>query len=70
MKLNWHNLNKNRCPKCSKDMMKDLDGSTRGIMVFKCGFQISEYKFKSICSALNLQKIEKEALDEIYNQEI
>lgn len=42
--MNWSNLKKNNCPKCSKM----LTNFTKEFISCKCGFTISVFKFNKI----------------------
>jgi hypothetical protein len=49
--MNWHNLKKNRCPKCGKDWALDLT-TVDGLLVHGCGFKIREKRYKEIVSSM------------------
>ena len=56
--MNWYNLKKNKCPKCSKDFVKDLDVfenpvTIQRIFKHKCGFIISELRYSEIVTSQN-----------------
>lgn len=47
--MNWNNLNRNRCPKCSKEL--DFISDKEMMMcTINCGFMISDEKMKVIVS--------------------
>lgn len=43
--MKWHNLKNNRCPKCNRDFLKNLEVATfpfdQKMFKHKCGFNIS-----------------------------
>lgn len=77
-KLNWYNLQKNKCPKCNKDLMAGLN--TQNIMpmgglpdvmyIHPCGFQITESKYKQITTDRVNRQIETEMEGRGQNEEI
>lgn len=48
-RMKWSNLKENKCPKCNKDWVFDLE-LRDGIMAHTCGFKIRESKYKEILS--------------------
>jgi len=54
--MNWYNLLKNKCPQCNKDFMSGLTVED-AVFTHKCGFKISEQKYKEICSGIISNKI-------------
>jgi len=51
--INWYNLRKNKCPKCAKDFTIGLSVVGKVLFHKKCGFRISEEKFKVITTSQN-----------------
>ena len=58
MKLDWENLRRNKCPKCSKDLAKSINIKT---MIFECpcGFKISQKRYKEIVTNTFKPRFEK-----------
>jgi hypothetical protein len=63
--MNWNNLNKNKCPKCAKDLSGTLNVNTE-MFECSCGFKISSKRFQEIVTNKNKQKVEltQEQIDE------
>lgn len=61
--MRWYNLQKNKCPQCNRDFTKNLgtrpmkDGGK--MMTHKCGFQISEQRYKEIVSDMVSNNIDE-----------
>lgn len=60
--MNWFNLRKNKCPQCNKDFMIGItvipyEGNQ--ILWHKCGFKISDQKYKDIVINMNNNQLEK-----------
>lgn len=45
--MNWHNLDKNKCPQCSADLAPSYNVNIKKF-ICPCGFQIYEERFKEI----------------------
>ena len=56
--MNCYNLKKNKCPQCNKDF---LIGMTVRSNIFhhKCGFVISELRYKEITMSMNADDVIK-----------
>lgn len=52
--MKWINLKNNKCPQCNKDFMMGLVSFHKetGLMIHKCGFKISEQRYKEIVSGM------------------
>ena len=46
--MNWHNLDKNKCPKCGKDLIIGLEEIHGGFIYCSCGFKIRPERMKEI----------------------
>lgn len=60
--MKWLNLRKNKCPKCNKDLINGLSIkplTKDAVWTHKCGFSISEKKFKEITTSMNEDEINK-----------
>ena len=60
--MKWSNLKINKCPQCNKDFASGLKVESNMAPVMfthKCGFKISEYKFREIVFSMNEKEIEK-----------
>lgn len=71
--MKWENLRKNKCPQCNKDFMKgllvsesqslvkskgvDCYNHNTSIFIHKCGFKISQNKFKELTIKMNSEKL-------------
>lgn len=60
--MKWFNLRKNKCPQCNKDFLTGLQitNDANGIPTIfnhKCGFKISEQRYREIVSATNEQSL-------------
>lgn len=61
--MKWHNLKNNKCPQCNKDFMLGLKVESNmqpTMFTHKCGFKISEQRYKEIVSDMTVQKLERE----------
>lgn len=51
--MKWENLKNNKCPKCNRDIVTGLTvDPVKNMLKHKCGFQISEAKFKELCQGM------------------
>ncbi len=53
--MKWHNLKKNKCPKCDKDTALKSPFeyiSATGMLVHECGFKISKKRYKEIVTSM------------------
>lgn len=58
---NWYNLKKNKCPECNRDFMLGLTMVTTDqklTMKHKCGFTITEQRYKEIVSGMVSKELE------------
>lgn len=60
--MNWHNLLKNRCPKCKKELWFDKDEEMICCTI-SCGFMIAQEKMSIICSGIVTKRIDSESLE-------
>lgn len=61
-KMKWQNLKNNKCPQCNKDFMVGLNVESNmqpAIFTHKCGFKISEQRYKEIVSDMVTKGLEK-----------
>ena len=56
--VNWHNLRKNKCPKCNADFIKNARTTDDGIHCF-CGFRISMERYKEITIDMNRKALQE-----------
>jgi hypothetical protein len=59
--MKWYNLKNNKCPKCSKDFMLGLTVESNmqpSMFTHKCGFKISEQRYKEIVSGMVSKSLE------------
>lgn len=62
--MNWRNLQLNKCPQCNKDtaLAHPYDYiATQDLFVHKCGFRITQAKYKEIVA----QRITRELEDSL-----
>lgn len=59
--MNWYNLKKNKCPECNRDFMLGLTMESNmqpTTMRHKCGFTITEQRYKEIVSNMVSRDLE------------
>jgi hypothetical protein len=61
--LSWNNLLENKCPACDKDL-SDAYNPPRDVFICKCGFTISNKKFKLLVGHKVEEKIDRELAEE------
>jgi len=76
--MKWYNLRKNKCPDCNKDFMVGLKIESNmqpTLFIHKCGFKITEAKYKEIVAKMNEQNLgntlmqyEEEEFNKIFNK--
>lgn len=59
--MNWHNLDKNKCPACNKDLLPAWNPEKK-MFICKCGFKIKEETFKRMTAKITEEKIEANPL--------
>lgn len=57
--LDWKKLVKNKCPQCHKDFVLGLTVRA-GTLFHKCGFKISEQRYKEIVSGIVTKQIDEQ----------
>ena len=66
IQMNWYNLKNNKCPKCNKDFMLGLNVESNmqpTMFTHKCGFKISEQRYKEIVSGMVSKELEQKSYD-------
>lgn len=58
--MNWYNLLKNKCPKCSKSIAGYYHAAT-DMFECACGFKISQQRYKEIVTDQSGHQLRREA---------
>lgn len=59
-KMKWDNLRKNKCPQCNRDFVTGLKVESNmqpTMFEHKCGFKISEKKYKELVAKMNEENL-------------